>query len=127
MQGIKRGIFGAEDLQRRERRALEAIRALDQRKMPLASALDALTDYQRFLTQADSESEEKRELELRKQRELIARTLEAKPWQQCGCPICRDVGVEVIIFRASNRNKRRGFHNLGVYHKHVQNILEKHL
>jgi hypothetical protein len=30
------------------------------------------------------------------------------------------VGVEVIIFRASNRNKRRGFHNLGVYHKHLQ-------
>ncbi|WP_042883669.1 tRNA-guanine transglycosylase DpdA [Cupriavidus necator] len=125
MQGIKRGIFSAEDLLRREQHALEAIRAFDKRRMPLATALDALTDYQRFLTQGEAMSEEQRERELKKQRDLMARTLEAKPWKQCGCPICRDVGVEVIIFRASNRNKRRGFHNLGVYHKHVQNILEE--
>jgi hypothetical protein len=31
--------------------------------------------------------------------------------------------VEVIIFRSSNRNKRRGFHNLAVYHEHVQRNL----
>jgi len=28
----------------------------------------------------------------------------------------------VIIFRASNRNKRRGFHNLGIYLQHVKNL-----
>jgi hypothetical protein len=40
------------------------------------------------------------------------RTLEDRPWAKCPCEVCRKVGVEVIIFRGSERNKRRGFHNL---------------
>ena len=42
------------------------------------------------------------------------RTLTDRPWANCDCEICRTVGVEVIIFRGSERNKRRGFHNLYV-------------
>ena len=52
------------------------------------------------------------------------RTLQDRPWKRCDCAICRDVGVEVIIFRGSNRNKRRGFHNLGVYHRHLHRTLD---
>lgn len=125
MQGIKRGIFSAEDLQRREKIALQAIRGFDKRQVGLHDALDALTDYQRFLIQGSNDPQDKKDKEVAKQRTLIHRTLENKPWKQCNCSICKEVGVEVIIFRASNRNKRRGFHNLGVYHKHVQDILEK--
>jgi hypothetical protein len=40
------------------------------------------------------------------------RTLAARPWTKCPCAICREIGVEVVIFRGSNRNRRRGFHNL---------------
>ena len=42
-------------------------------------------------------------------------TLADKPWRKCDCRICRDVGIEVMIFRASNRNKRRGIHNLAAF------------
>ncbi|GAB3680438.1 hypothetical protein GCM10028857_03160 [Salinarchaeum chitinilyticum] len=38
-------------------------------------------------------------------------TLKARPWEECGCPICEDLGIEVAIFRGNNRNRRRGFHN----------------
>jgi len=31
----------------------------------------------------------------------------------------------VLIFRSNNHNRRRGFHNLGVYHRHVQLTLAK--
>ena len=41
--------------------------------------------------------------------------LEAMPWKSCDCAVCRDVGIEVIIFRGTERNKRRGFHNLHVF------------
>jgi hypothetical protein len=44
------------------------------------------------------------------------RTLTDKPWQTCGCPICETIGVEVIIFRGNNRNRRRGFHNVKVFY-----------
>lgn len=124
IQGTKRGLFNPEDLQRREEKALAAIRDYDKRKISKDGALDLLMDYQRFLTLGSKDSEEKRTKDLEKQRAHMDRTLKAKPWQQCECSICKDIGVEVIIFRASNRNKRRGFHNLGVYHKHVQRILE---
>lgn len=49
------------------------------------------------------------------------RTLEEKPWKKCGCPICKSVGIEVVIFRGNNRNRRRGFHNTYVFHKIFKN------
>lgn len=127
MQGVKRGIFSAEDLQRREQLALSTLRAYDKGKASEASALDAVMDYQQFLTLGDDKlTPEKRDRELAKTRALIARTLHDRPWQRCGCDICRQAGVDVIIFRASNRNKRRGFHNLGAYHQHLQRTLANH-
>jgi hypothetical protein len=45
-------------------------------------------------------------------------TLSDRPWEGCACSICSSAGIEVMLFRASNRNKRRGIHNLGVY-KHI--------
>jgi hypothetical protein len=32
------------------------------------------------------------------------------------------VGVEVIIFRGSERNKRRGFHNLAVFRDRMDSL-----
>jgi hypothetical protein len=49
-------------------------------------------------------------------------TLEVRPWQQCECAICRAIGVEVIIFRGNNRNRRRGFHNTWQLYQHLQRI-----
>ena len=48
------------------------------------------------------------------------RALRDRPWQACDCPICQDVGIEVIIFRKNNRNRRRGFHNAKVFYDHFR-------
>jgi hypothetical protein len=41
-----------------------------------------------------------------------------RPWENCRCPLCRDLGIDVVVFRGAGRNKRRGFHNTWVlYHK----------
>jgi hypothetical protein len=124
MQGIKRGQFSAEDLQKREQRALTTLRGYDREQAGLVETLDAVLDYQRFLLLGDEKlTAEKRDRELEKMRDAIHVTLRDQPWKRCQCQICRSAGVEVIIFRASNRNKRRGFHNLGVYHQHLQRTL----
>jgi hypothetical protein len=123
MQGIKRGIFNPEDLQRREERALLALRQFDQGKHSLESTIEAIMDYQQFATLGGDD--EKIEKNLAKVRQRLERTLIDAPWRKCDCDVCAKVGVEVIIFRSANRNRRRGFHNLGVYHQHVQKILEK--
>lgn len=42
------------------------------------------------------------------------RTLSAAPWNSCECTLCRKLGIEIAIFRGTERNKRRGFHNMSV-------------
>lgn len=124
MQGTKRGIFSAEDLQARERKALDSLRAFDRGQAKLFPTLDAVMDYHQFLVRGETDDEAKQEKTLAKTRTNVQRTLEEAPWKRCSCAICSKVGVEVIIFRASNRNKRRGFHNLGVYHRHLQRTVQ---
>jgi len=122
VQGIKRGIFNAEDLQKREERALAALRQFDKGDLSLEATIDAIMDYQQF---AELDGDEKAKKNLPKIRMRLERTLNDAPWKRCVCDVCSEIGVEVIIFRSANRNRRRGFHNLGVYHQHVQRILEK--
>lgn len=126
MQGVKRGVFSAEDLVKREQKALETLRNFDRGKGSVQGTVDAVMDYHQFLVLGEGDDEATQSKALSKTRERVQRTLEAHPWKRCNCAICKDVGVEVIIFRSSNRNKRRGFHNLGVYHRHLRNTLEKH-
>lgn len=120
MQGIKRGVFSAEDLRQREQRALTLLRQYDRGETTLNETLDAVMDYHQFLLRGDGSSAATQDKTLTKTATLVRRTLEDSPWKRCGCDVCRSIGVEVIIFRSSNRNKRRGFHNLGVYHRHCR-------
>ena len=44
--------------------------------------------------------------------------LNDRPWKKCRCAVCRKIGIDVVVFRGTGRNKRRGFHNTWVfYHK----------
>ena len=45
------------------------------------------------------------------------------PWRSCPCSICRKAGINVILFRGSERNKRRGFHNLHVFRRRLDREL----
>ncbi|WP_129727930.1 tRNA-guanine transglycosylase DpdA [Ectobacillus funiculus] len=52
------------------------------------------------------------------------RVLADQPWKKCNCEICRGIGVEVIIFRGNNRNRRRGFHNTHVFYEQFKEIMQ---
>ncbi|EPF1479380.1 hypothetical protein GHT98_11430 [Pseudomonas aeruginosa] len=125
MQGIKRGVLSAEELQLKEAIALKSLREYDKGIISYELAVCALADYLRLTLSGSITSATELEKEVAKNIRLITPTLIDKPWQKCQCSICKSAGVETIIFRASNRNKRRGFHNLGVYHRHLQRTLEK--
>ncbi|WP_430318192.1 tRNA-guanine transglycosylase DpdA [Pseudomonas nitroreducens] len=125
MQGIKRGVLSAEELQLKEAIALKSLREYDKGAISYELAVCALADYLRLTLSGSITSATELEKEVSKNIRLITPTLIDKPWQKCQCSICKSAGVETIIFRASNRNKRRGFHNLGVYHRHLQRTLEK--
>jgi len=44
--------------------------------------------------------------------ELYRKTLEERPWEKCTCKICKELGIDILIFRGNERNMRRGFHNV---------------
>lgn len=125
MQGVKQGLFRAEDLVKMEQNALKRLRDFDKGIGSLEVTTEAVVEYHHYLLQGQGEDPNRIEKSLSQVRSRIERTLQSQPWKRCNCSICRSVGVEVIIFRSSNRNKRRGFHNLGVYHQHLKNTLER--
>ena len=59
-----------------------------------------------------------------KLRPLYLQVLTDQPWKSCPCSVCKGVGVEVIIFRGNNRNRRRGFHNTYVFYNQVKEIVK---
>jgi hypothetical protein len=125
VQAIKRGQLDPNELQRHESRALQALRGFDQGLVSLTNALEEISSYQHQLTLATEDDPRLQSKAEEKNRRAIEKTLQDAPWKRCGCSICKAVGVEVIIFRSANRNRRRGFHNLGVYRQHVHDTLER--
>lgn len=125
VRGIKKGIFNPDVLMKKEKIALAVVRGLDAGNATGEDALHAVMDYHQFLLRGEGWDQETVEKEMHKTEVLVARTIKDMPWKQCECDICRKVGVEVIIFRSSNRNKRRGFHNLHVYHQHLHKTLNQ--
>jgi hypothetical protein len=107
---IRAGHIDQAQARRLEQAALETIRAYDRGDASIMDALAALRAYD----------------ELQGRKDLSARyreTLEDRPWSRCRCGVCASAGVEVIIFRGTERNKRRGFHNLFVFNQRLQGHL----
>ena len=61
--------------------------------------------------------------ERNKTKERIKRTLVDRPWEKCGCAICKQWGIEVLIFRGNNRNRRRGFHNTHIFYQLIDLLM----
>lgn len=50
--------------------------------------------------------------------------LQARPWKDCPCEICRAIGIHVMLFRGADRNRRRGFHNLFVFNRRLRRLTD---
>jgi len=83
-----------------EQAALSALRAYAGYQCSLEGTLAAVLAYASLAG----------EVRERTRRDYWA-TLAARPWEHCPCAICGQIGIDVIIFRGNNRNRRRGFHN----------------
>ena len=111
---LKRRVLAGE-LDQNQGRALEracmnALAAYDRDECAIETPLQALAAYDSFLGEPDRQ-------------DVYWRTLHDRPWRDCACAICQEVGIDVVIFRGTERNKRRGFHNLFVFN----NLLHKEL
>jgi queuine/archaeosine tRNA-ribosyltransferase len=109
---VTEGRAEGDFVERTELRCIELLRAYDAGKCSLETVLDKIGEYDHLITPD-------RPLFI----EQYRHTLEAKPWKECQCDICKRDGIDVIIFRGNNRNRRRGFHNVFVFYRMLQGIL----
>jgi len=109
-QKIGSGKWNADQASKLEQNALEAVRQYGRRRLALRDTLQRLSAHHEFFFGAA------------KTVELYRRTLEQRPWENCECRVCQSIGIEAIIFRGLNRNKRRGFHNLHVFHAKLKKV-----
>ena len=107
-----------------EAQALAAVRAYDRGETTQQKTLEAVLAYWHLLNDTPSSSKVALEKEMAAMRDSYRHTLNDRPWKQCHCAVCRSLSIESVIFRGSNRNKRRGIHNLAVFHRHLNQMLQ---
>jgi hypothetical protein len=126
-QLLAAGVSDQDTLRTLEQSALKALRAFDAGELSLEAALEALLSYDELLElprdgKVDPIDQAKRRV---KHERMYRDLLQDKPWKRCNCVICDEIGVEVIIFRGNDRNRRRGFHNTYVFYKRFQDLLKQ--
>ena len=107
---IRTGQANENTLRELEQDCFSCLRALHARK---AKPDDVLACVQRY-HQAYGAGAQFKEL-----RSAYRRTLLDRAWRRCGCVVCQTAGVDVVVLRQGEHNRRRGFHNLGFFYQQV--------
>jgi hypothetical protein len=94
-----------------ETECLAVLRQYDAGEAEAQPVIDALRQYAELYDPRSKYDSAYREL------------LEEAPWKSCPCGICEKAGINVAIFRGSERNKRRGFHNLYAFRQRLDREL----
>ena len=115
-QIVRDGLMSEAHLSRLEQDCLSGIRSFAQHSHgPSNELLDMLMSYDALLRGSSTDTYGSRE--------RIGRLLADRPWERCGCAVCQRRGVEVVVFRGNNRNRRRGFHNTYVFYQLLGRLL----
>jgi hypothetical protein len=109
---IQAGRINQRDAAEHEQACLHLLRDYDSGNAPVEEVLEALRGYQEIFGGRRDYSRAYREI------------LDASPWKNCPCGICESAGIEVAIFRGSERNKRRGFHNVYAFRQRLNSELQ---
>jgi len=102
----------SETLTLMERECLQTLKRYEAGEVTVRKALDAILEYDQLLL---------RDFDGNHHREKYQKTLEMRPWEKCDCEVCESLGINVVIFRGCNRNKRRGFHNTKIFYEKILN------
>ena len=100
---LKKSRVSMVKIQQMEKHALQALRGYAARRIGVERCLKSVLEYDELLFREEADE---RPLE-----QAYRRTLTDRPWEQCNCAVCLTVGIDTLIFRGLNRNKRRGAHN----------------
>ena len=106
--------FANGAMQKLEKDCLTNLKLFDKKKISENEVLESVNEYSDLLQRKKTYnhfSERHQEL------------LSERPWKKCRCKVCKDAGINIVVFRGANRNRRRGFHNTWVfYHKILSRV-----
>ncbi len=105
---ISTGQVNQDDARKLEQESMKVLKAFGNRQARSSEVLQVLRAYDELQGGKDDRTKAYTEI------------LEDRPWERCKCDICKALGIHVVIFRGAERNRRRGFHNLFVFHKRLQ-------
>lgn len=109
---IRSGELDHDTTRAAEQKCLQLLAEFDAGKKKIKPVLQALREYELLHDPRQDRTETNRVV------------LEAAPWKQCPCEVCRQLGHHVILFRGAERNRRRGFHNVWVFYQRLHRGLE---
>jgi hypothetical protein len=113
LRRITAGEIKQEIARELEQRCLQTLMRFDRGVATLEESIACLREYEQVFSSDTDHTQ------------VYRRVLEDRPWKECGCEICRRIGIHVIIFRGAERNRRRGFHNLYVFNQQLRMHLEQ--
>jgi len=109
---VAEGRASAEFVEKVERECMDALRKFDRGKRTVGQVIEVLEELDHLITPDRATFMDQ-----------YRRTLEEAPWRKCPCDICQRDGIDVVIFRGNDRNRRRGFHNTFVFYRLLQAFL----
>ena len=108
---IRSGELQQEQVRQLEEDCLRTLDQYDHERVPIDDTLEKVLAYEKIHHPKGDHSKEYREVLL------------DRPWMKCSCEVCRKLGIQVILFRGTERNKRRGYHNLVIFYTQLQKEL----
>jgi hypothetical protein len=99
-----------DQLREREHRCLVALNNFNGTKKTHDEVMNAVNNYGPLLERRGEDNHF-----LEKHNEVLTH----RPWEKCRCSVCREMGIDVVVFRGTGRNKRRGFHNTWVLYNKI--------
>lgn len=101
--------FANGTMQKLEKKCLTNLKLFDDKKVSEQEVLESVNEYSDLLQRKKTYNHFS---------EIHQELLSERPWKKCKCKVCKDAGINIVVFRGANRNRRRGFHNTWVfYHK----------
>lgn len=111
-RNIEAGRIVQEDAVRLERQCMAALQEYSGKYGEMEKILGLVREYDQVVGNRKDYTE------------AYGETLQDAPWKKCDCRICREAGINVVIFRGSERNKRRGFHNIYAFRQRIDRELQ---
>jgi len=109
-------------LAKMEKETLETMYRYSKGEVSMEYTLNKLLEYERKILEVDGVPPKKIDKILSLLRKRYERTLKDRPWEKCSCPVCREMGVDVIIFREGWRNGARAHHNVRQFYLELDRI-----